>query len=109
MSGYVRSSEFSIEFDGETVSGKLKPLSLPDLLKLQSVDVASDEAAAKVLAEILPTYVADFVGPKAKDGSAVPIEEVCSVAYFLSLSMDIGRRLVSAAAPPQKPSLPSAS
>lgn len=109
MSGYVRSAEFSSEFEGEPVSCKLKPLSLPDLLRLQAQEVANDEDAAKVLAEIVPTYVTDFNGPKASDGSEVPIQEICTSAYFLELAMAIGRKLVEAGTPPRKPSSPSAS
>lgn len=107
MSGYVRCIEFSDEFEGEPVTCKLNPLSLPDLLKMQGAEVASDEDAAKVLADIVPAYVQDFVGPKAADGSEVSISEVCGSAYFIQLAMSIGRRLVQAARPPQKPSLPS--
>lgn len=109
MSGYVRSIEFSIDFEGERISGKLKPLSFPDLLQLEGSEVVDDRAAAKVLAEIVPRYTTDFSGPKASDGSVVSLEEMCSSAYFLEVTMDIGRKLLRNSRPPQKPSLPSAS
>lgn len=108
MSGYVRCIEFSDEFEGEPVTCKLNPLSLPDLLKMQGAEVATDEAAAKVLAEIVPTYAVDFIGPKAADGTSISIAEICASAYFIQLTMAIGRKLVQAARPPQPPSLPSA-
>lgn len=111
MSGYVRSTEFSIEFDGQTVKGNLEPLSLPDLLRLEAKDVETDADAAKVLAEILPAYVKDFTGLTDKAGVPLTIQEVCSLAYFIDLSMGISRKLVQAAKPanPTKPSEPSGS
>ena len=109
MSGYVRATKLDEEFEGERVTGLLAPLRLPDLLRLQSTQVANDEDAARVLAEIVPQYVKDFAGLTAQDGTVVPIEEVCSSAYFLKLAMAIGRKLVTAATPPQLPSETSAS
>lgn len=109
MTGYVRYSEFEIEFDGEKISGKLKPLSFPDLLQMEKADVVDDADAAKVLAGIVPQYVTDFVGPKAADGSPVTLEEMCATAYFLEVTMDIGRKLLKNSRPPQKPSSQSAS
>lgn len=109
MSGYVRSVDFEGEFEGDRVTCKLKPLSFPDLLKMQASDVGSDEDAAQILAEIVPGYVTDFVGPKAADGSEVSIQEVCSTAYFMDVSMEIGRKLLAASRPPRKPSSPSVS
>jgi len=109
VSGYVRSSDFEIEFEGEKIKGKLKQLSLPDLLLMEGNDVADDNAAARVLSGIVPQYVTDFVGPTANDGSAVPLEEMCSTAYFLEVTMDIGRKLLKNSRPPRGPSSQSAS
>lgn len=111
MSGYVRNTDFSIEFDGETVKGNLLPLSLPDLLRMEAKDVESDADTAKVLAEILPNYVKDFTGLTDAAGTPMTIQEVCSAAYFVELSMGVGRKLVKAARPanPTKPSEPSGS
>lgn len=110
MSGYVRSTQLEgVSFEGEPVTGTLEQMSLRDLLKLQAADVASDEDAAKILADILPAYVKDFSGPRAADGSAVPIAEICAKAYFIELAMELGRKLVQASRPPSKPSVPSAS
>lgn len=111
MSGYVRNTEFSIEFDGQTVKGSLLPLSLPDLLRMEAKDVATDQDAAKVLAEIVPNYVKEFSGLTDAAGTPMTIQEVCSTAYFIELSMSIGRKLVKAARPanPKQPNEPSAS
>ncbi len=108
MTGYVRSSDFEIEFEGEKVTGKLKQLSFPDLLQMERSDVVDDNDAAKVLAGIVPQYVTDFVGPKASDGSVVSLEEVCGSAYFLEITMAMGRKLLAISRPPRKPSSPSA-
>jgi hypothetical protein len=110
MSGYVRNTEFSIEFDGQTVTGSLSPLTLPDLLRMEAKDVSTDQDAAKVLAEILPTYVTGFSGLTDAAGTSLTIAEVCGLAYFIELSMAIGRKLVQAARPanPKQPSEPSA-
>lgn len=109
MTGYVRSSDFEIEFEGERITAKLKQLSFPDLLMMESSEVVDDNAAAKVLAEIVPKYVTDFVGPKAADGSAVPLDEMCSSAYFLEITMAMGRKLLNISRPPRGPSSQSAS
>lgn len=111
MSGYVRNTEFAIEFDGQTVKGNLLPLSLPDQLRLEGKEVASDLDAARVLAEILPAYVKDFSGLTDAAGTAMTIQEVCGLAYFTELTIGIGRKLVLAAKPadPKQPSVPSGS
>lgn len=111
MSGYVRNTEFSIEFDGQTVKGSLLPLTLPDLLRMEAKDVSTDQDAAKVLAEILPNYVKDFSGLTDAAGVPLTIQEACGIAYFIDLSMGLGRKLVQAARPanPKQPSEPSAS
>lgn len=109
MTGYVRSSDFDIEFEGEKISGKLSQLSFPDLLLMEKSEVEDDADAAKVLAGIVPRYVTDFIGPKAADGSVVPLEEMCSTAYFLEVTLGIGRKLLKNSRPPQKPSSPSVS
>lgn len=108
MSSYVRSTNFKGEFQGDPVTCNLKPLSFSDLIKLQET-VADDEEAAKLIAEVVPNYVENFSGLKASDGTDVSIQEVCAVAYFAELAMDIGRILLSTARPPQQPSLPSGS
>lgn len=110
MGGYVSSTKLEgLTFEGEPVTGTLEQLGLPDLLKLQGADVATDEDAAKVLAEIIPSYVKDFSGPKKADGSPVTIAEVCAKAYFIEIVLELGRKLVQAARPPSQPSGTSAS
>jgi hypothetical protein len=74
MSGYVRATKFEVDFEGEKVSGTLTPLSVIDLLHLQSLGADNKQELASVHADLLPKYVKDFVGPKAADDSAVAIE-----------------------------------
>lgn len=109
MSGYVRETPFEVEFEGEKVAGKLAPLSVADLLRIQTAAESTESELAKVHAEILPGYVKELSGPKAKDGSQVPIDEVCRVAYFFNLATQIGMKLAEAASPPSPPSETSAS
>lgn len=109
MSGYVRATKLEEDFEGEKVTGSLEPLSLPDLLRMQTSEVSTDEDAAAVLAGIVPKYVKDFAGLTAADGTSVTIEDVCGKAYFVDLAMTIGKKLVQAARPPSKPSEISAS
>lgn len=109
MSGYVRSTKFEGEFEGEKVTCTLAPLSQPDLLRLNRSEVADDNDAAKVLLEVVPPYVKDWAGPKDADGGEVSVVEVFQAAYFIELALAIGRKLVEASQPPSKPSVPSAS
>jgi hypothetical protein len=109
MSGYVREKKFSIEFEGDVVTGTLLPLKQVDLLTLMGRNVESEDQAALAFADYLPRYVKDFVGPKAADGSEVKLEEVCTVSYFLKLMADIGAQLIAGAVPPSKPSETSVS
>jgi hypothetical protein len=109
MSGYVRATKLEEDFQGDKVTGWLQQLSIPDLLRLQSAQVSTDEEAAQVLAEIVPKYVTEFAGLSDASGGEVSIQEVCRTAYFIELAMNIGRKLVSAARPPRQPSETSAS
>jgi hypothetical protein len=109
MSSYVRETPFEIDFQGDKVTGVIKPLLAADLLVVTGADVNTDEDAGQQLTRLVPAYVVNFVGPKALDGSAVTLEEVCSVAYFVGLAAQMGRKLLEAALPPQKPSEISAS
>ncbi len=107
MSGYVRSADFSMTFDGDVIACKLRPLSLPDLLRLQSTEVGGDEQAATVLASVVPSYVDDFQGPTAGDGTQISLKEMCESSYFLEVTMAMGRALLTASRPPRVPSSPS--
>jgi hypothetical protein len=111
VSGYVRATKFESTFDGKVIKATLAPLSFPDYLKLQSVEVKDELDAARVTAEILPKYVKEWDGPVDSEGQPVPVEEVCSTAYFSKLILNVGAAMLSAAqiVDPGKPGEPSAS
>lgn len=109
MSGYVRSTRFEDEFEGEKVSADLSPLTFVDLVRIRSATDQSEAELAKIHAEMLPRYVKNLQGVKAADGSAVPVEEVATSAYFFELATKLGIKIAEAATPPQKPSETSVS
>lgn len=109
MSNYVQSTPFSDEFDGDKVTAELAPLSIVDLVRIQSAIGASEEELMRIHAEVLPRYVKNFSGLTAKDGTPVAIEEVSTVAYFFNLATKIGTKIAEAASPPSKPSETSVS
>jgi hypothetical protein len=109
VSGYVRSTPFEGEFGGAKVTADLDQLSFVDLVRIQSATNVSEEELAKIHGEILPRYVKNLSGVKAKDGTDVSIQEVATTAYFFKLATELGIKIAEAATPPQKPSEPSAS
>ena len=111
MSGYVRATKFESTFDGKVIKATLSPLSFPDALRLQGMEVKDDLDAARIVAEIVPRYVKEWDGPVDSEGQQVPIDEVCSTAYFSKLILEIGSTMLSTAkiADPGKPGEPSAS
>lgn len=109
MSGYVRATKFEVDFYGEKVTGTLSQLLLPDLFRIQGAKGTGDDELAKIHAEVLPKYVKELTGPLDAAGEQVPIDEVCTTAYFFQLALSIGVKLAEAATPPQKPSETSAS
>lgn len=109
MSGYVRATKFEVDFGGEKVTGTLSQLSLADLLRIQGSTGRGDDDLAKLHAEVLPKYVKELSGPLDAAGDQVPIDEICTTAYFFQLALSIGVKLAEAATPPQKPSETSVS
>lgn len=111
MSGYVRATKFESTFDDKVVKAVLAPLSFPDALKLQGMEVKDELDAARVVAEIIPKYVKEWEGPVDSEKQPVSVEEVCATAYFSKLIIEIGAKMLSTAkiADPGKPGEPSAS
>lgn len=97
MSKYVRSVTHKIEFDGDVVDVVLKPITLGDLLRLNSTLSEPEKFVAQV-AEVLPSYVEKH-SLKDAAGTDVTISEICSVAYFMPLMVKIGTALVASARP----------
>lgn len=111
MSGYVRATKFEETFDGKVVKATLAPLSFPDALRLQGMEVKDELDAARIVAEIVPWYVKEWDGPVDSEGQPVSIDEVCSTAYFSKLILAIGSAMIATAriVDPGKPGEPSAS
>jgi hypothetical protein len=109
MSGYVRATKFEVDFYGEKVTGTLSQLTLADLLRIQNATGTGDDDLARLHSEVLPKYVKDLSGVFDADGEPVPIDEICTTAYFFQLALSIGVKLAEAATPPQKPSETSVS
>lgn len=106
MSGYIRSTKVVYDFDGESVRVSLKPILFADTLKFHQVNTLSDEGrmaeCSKLFSEIVPKYIEEM-DLKAKDGSQVTVEELCSVAYFTSLVIRIGSDLIRSGSPENPP------
>lgn len=94
MKGYVRLVEFEIPFDGQRVQGQLEQLLYPDLLRLQGK--AGGEALS-AYAEVLPRYVKSIAPILDAAGQPVPMEVICSAAYFSPLVALIMKSHVEAA------------
>lgn len=111
MSGYVRATKFAEPFDGKVVKATLSPLSFPDALRLQGMEVKDELDAARVVAEIVPKYVTEWDGPIDSEGLPVGVNEVCATAYFSKLILQIGAAMLATAkiADPGQPGEPSAS
>lgn len=94
MKGYVPLVEFEIPFDGQRVQGQLEQLLFPDLLKLQT------RAGGDALTEystLLPRYVKSLSPILDAAGQPVPMEVICSVAYFSPLVALVMKAHVEAA------------
>jgi hypothetical protein len=111
VSGYVRATKFESTFGGKVIKATIAPLSFPDALRLQGLEVKDELDAARVTAEIIPKYIREWDGPLDAEGNPVSVDEVCATAYFSKLIMDIGAAMISTAkiADPGQPGEPSAS
>lgn len=82
MKGYVRVVDVEVPFDGQKVQGQLEQLLYPDLLRLQGKE------GGEVLSEyagFLPRYVRSLSPILDAAGAPVPMEVICSAAYFSPL------------------------
>lgn len=97
MSGYVRSIEVKVPFDGQDVRVVLRPLTRADLFQLQAllprskddptklvVDPAQGVDAFELYAQKLPGYVTE-ADVKDAAGVEVPVAEWSASAYFVQL------------------------
>lgn len=95
MSNFLPSRTFRIEFDGDVITGRLRPLTRQDLLRLSpyfkqapggavSMIFADQMALADAAAELLPAYIEDFSGLTV-DGRPAGLEVALEQSYFLEL------------------------
>jgi predicted AAA+ superfamily ATPase len=115
--GYKRSTEFKHEFDGDTITADIKPLSFEDSLKFKGVEVDAQDGATEkavlgaidMFRDVLPKYVVNFKGVTDADGAEVSFEEVLNTAYFIGVVSRMGTHLLKYSFPPAElnDSLPS--
>lgn len=96
MTSYVRSTPVTVEFDGETITGMLKPLTLGDYLKFRAAS-GSEAGMVEATMDILPRYVESLSGPHDAAGALLPVEEFSKLMYFLPLTMKLMEALSGAA------------
>ena len=106
MSKYLKDREHTIQFDGDTVRARVKPLEYGDLLAVKELD--SEIEIAKWAIPVLPKYIT-LAGLTDAEGAAITIEEVVRVAYFLPLLLELVECLIDSVKPenPPWPSAPS--
>lgn len=101
MSRYVRSTTKTIEFDGDTVTVTLAPITQGDLLALRAASQGAEgteQAFVREAARIVPQYV-QISGLRDVAGSEISISEVASQAYFVPLLVDLTTQLLGISVP----------
>jgi hypothetical protein len=103
VGGYVREIEARVEFDGETVVARLKPVKFMDAMDLMAFK--DDQTKfIKGLQAVLSTYLIELRGPTAADGTQVAPDEFLSSMYFSNAVVAIGTQWVQKAFPSNPPS-----
>lgn len=105
MSGYVKSHEFQLTFDGDTVTVRARPIEQGDLFRLRAVAVRGRAEAdttpemMEAMTTLVKKSVESIAGLYDAGGNPVTIEEVTSVAYFATLVAQIGSEIFRRAQP----------
>lgn len=105
MSGYVKSHEFQLTFDGDTVTVRARPIEQGDLFRLRAVAVRGRAEAdttpemMEAMTTLVKKSVESIAGLYDAAGNPVTIEEVTSVAYFATLVAQIGSEIFRRAQP----------
>lgn len=100
MSSYMPSYETTIEFEGDTISIEIEPLSNEDFEKLlpffkEDVDgkiqMSFEDKAKfnKVGLDVVGRYVVRFEGLKDGKGQPVSLETVLTKTYFIKLAAEL--------------------
>ena len=102
MSGYVRESEVSFVFDGQTLKVKIRPIEYKDILKFEKIDAKLDIADAILfMTDIVRNYAVISQAINANDGTPITLDEICSKAYFTELLSDIGKAVIETGSIPR--------
>ena len=99
MSKFVKSKYFETEFEGDTVSMRIKPLKRKHMMELAPFMPEDNDAdnmgtldSMNMLdlgAKMLPGYLEDFKGLKDDEGNALAVEDIVEEMYFLNLVSEI--------------------
>ena len=88
MSRYLPLHDFTTPFDGDEVKMRLKPLTLEDAVRLQTVGTPVERS------QIVAEYVSELTGLRDAGGNAISVETVFGAVYFLKLVESIVNELL---------------
>lgn len=115
MSSYLRSIPFTMDFDGDKITARLKPLKQVHAVRMQSLpshpevrngrnlEVFEPKDLLEFYVEIIPVYVEEFAGLRAMDGSPVTLQEMVEVNYFSAVVFALGAKITSTGVVPKAP------
>lgn len=95
MSKFVREKAYEVQCGEEKVRLVLRPLTVAQMLRIQSVDTADDTALAVLMTEMIREAFIRGEFPTAADGTLVTIEDFTTAAVFLQAASEIGAQWVS--------------
>lgn len=88
MSRYLPHHDFTTSFDGDEVKMRLKPLTLEDAVRLQTVTTPVERA------QVVAAYVTELTGLRDASGNAIGVDTVFGVVYFIKLVEEIVNELL---------------
>jgi len=110
MSRFLPTVLHTIDFDGDTVSVKLRRVTRGDMLRIaphlptdgNEPTTEQNLIMLEEIAQVLPGYVESFDGLVDGNGEPITLETVISEAYFLELLGEIAGLLISSSSPTEK-------
>lgn len=104
MSGYIPNDHVTIEWQGDTITCDMEPITNADFSKLMPFYHQGEDGVmtlrfeeqmdfARVAGEMLPRYVTNFGGLKDARGNDVPFDTVLEKMYFMPLKSELVGRL----------------
>lgn len=97
MSRYVRNPTRTFEFDGDSITAVLKPLSQLELASLG--DAASRVDEVRTMGDVVERNVVSLSGIADADGKEIDVATIAREAYFVQLAADIFKALVEVSQP----------